>query len=196
MTDIVGSLQVESSDLSTPSIQAIVDPATGRLAPQNAIRLLDGTVVGSANPLPTTGTGIGTSADTAWSGSGTSTVIAALKAIWILLKTGTVGLDRSANAPAGPGAATSFTYNATTVNLLTTIAANPNRHGVEINNTTGALVVVVIDDGANTAGTVSIMPLAPGPGANQGGADFIPPNELGRLRVFGTTGTYCYARET
>lgn len=109
---------------------------------------------------------------------------------------GTIGADRSANAPAGPGAATSFTFNGVTLNLLSTIAANPARCGLEVNNTTGALIVVVLDDGANTAGTVSLFPLAPGAGQFQQGGDFSPSNELGRLRIFGTTGTFCYARET
>lgn len=109
---------------------------------------------------------------------------------------GSIGVDHSANAPAGPGAATSFTFNGVAVNLLTTIAANPNRRGIEVNNTTGALVVVVLDDGANTLSATSLLPLAPGAGPFQQGGDFSPPNELGRVRIFGATGTYCYVRET
>lgn len=108
---------------------------------------------------------------------------------------GSIGHDRSANAPAGPGNATSFTYNGVTVNLLQTIVANPNRISIEVNNTTGSQVVVVTDDGFNTGGTVSMFPLAPGAGANQQGADLTLTDELGRVRVFGTTGTYCYVRE-
>src|SRR4051794_34717426 len=73
-----------------------------------------------------------------------------------------VGTDKSANSPAGPGAASSFTYNGATQNLLVTVAANPSRGVIEVVNTTGALIVVVIDDGSNTAGTVSLLPLVPG----------------------------------
>lgn len=108
---------------------------------------------------------------------------------------GSVGADWSANAPAGPGNATSFTFNGVTVNLLQTIAANPSRKSIEINNTTGANVVVVIDDGHNTAGSVGLFPLAPGASANTQGGDLTLTDELGRVRVFGTTGTFCFVRE-
>lgn len=108
---------------------------------------------------------------------------------------GTIGKDRSANAPVGPGNATSFTFNGVVVHLLQTIVANPSRLSLEVNNTTGAAIVVVTDDGFNTGGTVSMFPLAPGAGANQQGADLTLTDELGRVRIFGATGTYCYVRE-
>ena len=107
----------------------------------------------------------------------------------------TKGIDHSSNAPAGPGTATSFTFNGNTVNLLQTVAVNPNRVAIEVNNTTGAPVVVVTDDGFNTSGRVSLFPLAPGSGQYQQGADLTLTTELGRVRIFGTTGTYCYVRE-
>lgn len=109
--------------------------------------------------------------------------------------TGSSGVDRSANAPTGPGSASSFSFNGTTLNLLSTIAANTSRRNVEINNTTGSQVVLVIDDGANTAGSVSLFPLAAGSGAFAQGGDFSSQSEQGRIRIYGTTGTYCYARE-
>lgn len=111
------------------------------------------------------------------------------------IEAGSVGIDHSANAPAGPGNATSFTWNGATVNLLATVAANPNRKSLEVNNTTGAPVVVVTDDGSNTTGTIGMFPLVPGSAQFQQGADLSLTDELGRVRVFGTTGTYCFVRE-
>ncbi len=109
---------------------------------------------------------------------------------------GSIGTNRSANTPTGPGAATSFTYNGVTVNLLSTIAANTSRKQVEINNTSGdSSVVLVIDDGANTVATISILPLAPGIGAGLQGGSYSSQVELGRIRIFGTTGDFVYARE-
>lgn len=103
------------------------------------------------------------------------------------------GIDRSANEPAAPSGST-LIFSGQTLNLLKTISANPSRHYVEVNNTTGVLAVVVIDDGNNTAGTVSMFPLAPGSGANlQGGGNNF--TDTGRIRIYGTTGTFCYARE-
>jgi hypothetical protein len=109
---------------------------------------------------------------------------------------GTIGIDRSANAPAGPGAATTWTFNGVLLTLLETIVANPSRHAIQVNNTTGALAVVVLDDGANGVGTVSLFPLVPGTGPFVQGADFTPTRELGRVRIFGLAGAFCYARET
>lgn len=113
-----------------------------------------------------------------------------------LLLTGSVGIDRSANAPAGPGTATSFVFNGVTVNLIATISSNISRKSLQINNTTGAFLVAVIDDGANGAGSVSMFPVAPGSAQFQQGGDLTLTNEYGRVRIFGTTGTYCYVRES
>jgi len=123
-------------------------------------------------------------------------IVTALAGTLAVRQVGSSGLDRSANAPAGPGAATSFSFNGVTVNLLTTIAANTARRCVEVNNTTGSFAVVVIDDGANTTGTISMFPLAAGTAQYTQGGDFVPQNEFGRIRVFGATGTFLYARET
>lgn len=109
---------------------------------------------------------------------------------------GSVGADASANAPAGPGAGTTLTYNGLTLTLLTTKAANPARRSIEVNNTSGSLAVVVMDDGANTAGTVSLLPLEPnGLGQFHQGADWPSTTELGRVRIFGAAGSYVFVRE-
>lgn len=110
-----------------------------------------------------------------------------------VLPAGNVGTDRSANAPAGPGAETSFTFNGAALSLLATIAANPARKSVQINNTTGQVVVLVIDDGSN--GSVSLFPLIAGAGQFQQGGDFTSATERGQIRIFGTVDTFCYARE-
>lgn len=205
MTDQPAILTVRDGFGVPRTMVADADPS-GNLIVQHVPRVA-GAEVGAGNPMPSAdavaGAGIGTPADAAWSGSGSSSLVGALKALWVALAgvltfkpAGSIGAERSANPPTGPGAGTSFAFNGTTLNLLATIAANPARRGLEVNNTTGGLVVVVLDDGANTAGTVSLFPLAAGAGAFQQGGDFAPPNELGRLRLFGTAGTFCYARET
>jgi hypothetical protein len=166
-------------------------------------------------------TASGTTADAAYAGSGSSSVIAALKGVYAAIKgtltvswsgqsvalsagssvigavtmAGDVGTDRSINAPSGPGSATTLTYNGNTLTQLVSIASNTSRKSLEVNNTTGALVVLVFDDGANTAGTVSLLPLAAGTAQYQQGGDFQSQTEQGRVRIFGTTGTFCYARE-
>lgn len=112
-----------------------------------------------------------------------------------ITQAGSVGADFSGNAPTGPGEATSFSFNSGTVFLLATVPANQYRDVVEVNNTTGSPVVIVMDDGLNTAGTVSLFPLAPGAGANQQGGDWVSQIERGRIRVYGASGTFCFVRE-
>jgi hypothetical protein len=108
---------------------------------------------------------------------------------------GDIGTDRSANAPTGPGTNPSFTYNGGTVYQLISVAANPSRKYFEVNNTTGQLVVVVLDNGSNGSGTVSMFPLSPGTAQYQMGAGWSTMTEQGRIRVFGASGAYLYARE-
>jgi hypothetical protein len=149
----------------------------------------------------TTAVAIGTTADTAWAGTGTSSAIAALKAIWTLLNGtlkvspgGDIGTDRSANTPTGPGNSSSFSYNGSTLSLLLTFPTNALRKQCEINNTTGSPIVIVFDDGNNTAANTSILPIAPTSQYAQGGS-WTSNVEQGRIRVYGSSGTFCYGRE-
>jgi hypothetical protein len=154
------------------------------------------TLAGYLASLAANTTGSATAARQDTGNTSLAAAAAALAGTLAVRQAGSSGLDRSANAPAGPGAATSFSFNGVTVNLLTTIAANTARRSVEVNNTTGSLAVVVVDDGANTTGTISMFPLAAGTAQFTQGGDFVPQNEFGRIRVFGATGTFLYARET
>jgi hypothetical protein len=56
-------------------------------------------------------------------------------------------------------------------------------------------VVVVLDNGSNGSGTVSMFPLSPGTAQYQMGAGWSTMTEQGRIRVFGASGAYLYARE-
>ena len=181
MTDTTGTLRVRDGSGVLDNANIMVDTA-GSFTPQYAIRLMDGVVVGTGNPLPvvdttssgTDGTGIvpptggtgvrgwlsgiyasmltaltslssivtnttgiataanqstgntslatvatntgttatasGTPADAAWGGSGSSTIIAALKAIWTKLGALTI----SGPLPAGTNAIGSVTVAALT----------------------------------------------------------------------------------
>jgi hypothetical protein len=150
-----------------------------------------GPVTGT-NPLPTFVTdaagnaNIGTAADAAWGGTGTSTVIAALKAIWTVLsgwivsnggrnalvtqQGGSLGSDYSANAASVPGS-----Y------LLATVPAAATRAGLVVQNQSSYQLQLVYDDGAS--GTPSSFFLAPA---------VVPPNgpiwaeaqHKGRVRIY------------
>jgi hypothetical protein len=149
----------------------------------------------------TTALAIGTTADVSWAGTGSSSVVAALKAIWILLNStikvspgGDIGTDRSSNIPTGPGTNSTFTYNGSTLTLLLTFQANTLRKQCEINNTTGSQIVIVLDDGNNTTANTSLLPIASTTAYAQGGS-WTSNVEQGRIRVYGTAGTFCYGRE-
>lgn len=106
------------------------------------------------------------------------------------------GTDRSSNLPAVPGAGTSFVYQGQTLNQIgSTIAVNLNRKELEIWNTSGDLVVLVVDDGTNTVGKVSLIPLLAGVSAGSPGWGWYTTTDTGRVRIFGTTGDFVYARE-
>jgi hypothetical protein len=208
MTGTLGFLDVINAEGGTIATAALDIMIAGTSAAAAVVALWSGAdIVGPSNGLPVADATLAAALTTAIANQGTiitdlgaigtnQTIgISQLGSINVALAS-SVGVDQSANAPAGPGTATTWTFNGVLLTLLKTIAANPNRHAIQVNNTTGALAVVVLDDGANGAGTVSLFPLVPGTGPFLQGGDLTPTRELGRVRIFGLAGTYCYARET
>lgn len=88
---------------------------------------------------------------------------------------GSTGLDYSANQPA------------VAAHLLSTVPANPLRNSVEVQNQSAEIIQVWLDDGNATAGTLSVLLLAPGSGANTQGADWQSSTFKGRVRVYSAT---------
>lgn len=79
--------------------------------------------------------------------------------------------------------------------LLATLPLNGNRAQVEVQNQSAALIQVVLDDGAATAGTLSSILLNPGTGANTAGQTWTSTAFRGRVRVYGATGAQVMARQ-
>jgi hypothetical protein len=79
--------------------------------------------------------------------------------------------------------------------LLATVPINGNRVAVEVQNQSAAIIQVVLDDGAATAGTLSSILLNPGTGANTAGLTWLSTTFKGRVRVYGATGAQVMARQ-
>jgi hypothetical protein len=94
-------------------------------------------------------------------------------------RSGSTGIDHSANGPGVPP--TGYTT------LLVTIAVNPHRNYVEVQNQSTALVALVRDDGTGNNQTV-LMLAAASAGGGVGG-DWTSDTFKGRLRIYGASGT-------
>jgi hypothetical protein len=153
----------------------------------------------SAQPVSDTNTALsatalGTPADAVWGGTGSSSIVSALKAIWTALTTatlktsvtnGSVGADFSAStnhtalpAVVGTTIGTS-TYGGSgpfsAYILVGSVPANASRANIDIENIAGATVVVVRDDGTAAAGSAPVnaswfLLAGGGTGPSQGGS--------------------------
>jgi hypothetical protein len=94
-----------------------------------------------------------------------------------VVQAGSTGTDASANAATVPISGYS---------LLLTIAANPTRAYVEVQNQSAAQIQLVRDDG--TGANQSSVLLASG-GANAQGGGWLSTTFKGRVRVYGVTGS-------
>lgn len=79
--------------------------------------------------------------------------------------------------------------------LLATVAINGNRASVEVQNQSAAMIQLVLDDGAATAGTISSVLLSPNTGANTAGSIWNSNTFKGRVRVYGAAGAQVMARQ-
>jgi hypothetical protein len=126
---------------------------TGIFYPENNLRF-DGTLAGAATPFPTVNAvaniALGTPADTAWSGSGSSTIVAALKAVWTLLN-GTLA-TKTALRTLVPLDVATVTTGGTAVTALT---AGHRTGGGWIMNPTTATQPLGINEIGTATGTTS-----------------------------------------
>ena len=103
---------------------------------------------------------------------------------------GTTGLDFSANQPTLPAIGANFAASGPYASyvLIATRAANLSRANIDIENTSGAQIVIVRDDG--TAATsaapanASVFALAGGSGAGSQGGAWSSTTFKGRIQVF------------
>lgn len=93
---------------------------------------------------------------------------------------GSVGTDHSANAGAAGGT------------QLTTVAVNPTRNGIGVQNQSAAQIMLVRDDGAGN--NTTLLYLTGASAAGQQGADWYSQTFKGRLRIYGAAGSQvaCY----
>lgn len=103
---------------------------------------------------------------------------------------GSLGLDHSANAPTLPLVGANFGGSGPYANyaLVKTVAANPTRANIDIENTAGEQIVVLRDDGtaANGAAPVNASVFALGGGSSAGaqGGGWTSTTFKGRLQLF------------
>jgi hypothetical protein len=228
--DNPSSWSVRDGNGAPKSSNNTVDGA-GNITPQHAIRT-NGAPVEEGNPLPVqdanspaslaqqtaTAGALGTPADAAWGGTGSSSVVAALKAVWsaltgtlktqlqagtnaigsVSVSNGSVGADASsaanrASLPDAVGATVgTSTYGGTgpfaAYILVASVAASTTRANIDIENLSGAQIVVVRDDGTAAAGNAPINAswfiLAGGSGAPSQGGAWSSTTFRGRIQIW------------
>jgi hypothetical protein len=168
----------------------------------------DGTVSGTLTPAHTqlgddANPIVGTKADAAWDGAaGSPTWTALWKYIAVKLGViatvsgaGSVGTDYSENKPAVPNVGAAFGATGPYANyaLIGTIPANPNRSYVEVQNTSGAPIVLIRDDGTAAGGAApaqaSVIPLDGGAATNRQGGSWASRTFRGRIQIYAPAGT-------
>lgn len=94
-------------------------------------------------------------------------------------RSGSTGTDHSANPPGVPPAGCAT--------LLVTIAANPRRNFIEVQNQSSAPIALVRDDG--TGGNVTVIMLASATAAGGAGGDWTSDTFKGQLSIYGSAAT-------
>jgi hypothetical protein len=108
---------------------------------------------------------------------------------------GTVGADYSVNKPTIPTVGSSFAGTGPYANyvLLTTIPALSTRNNVDIENTSGAQIVIVRDDGTAAYGAspanASVFALAGGNTSGAQGGSWASKTFKGRLQIYAASST-------
>lgn len=104
--------------------------------------------------------------------------------------TGSTGRDYSANPPSLPHIGASFGASGPYANyvLIATAPANASRFSIDVENTSGSQVAVVLDDGTAAPGSVasnaSVMALAGGGSVGAQGGSWVSKVEKGRVQVY------------
>ena len=105
-------------------------------------------------------------------------------------QTGTTGVDYSANRPTLPNIGAPFAGSGPYANyvLIATVPANLARCNLDIENTSGAQIAVVIDDGTAAGGAApvnaSVFSLTGGSGAGSQGGSWTSQTERGRVQIY------------
>lgn len=108
---------------------------------------------------------------------------------------GSTGLDFSVNAPALPVIGSGFGSSGPYANylLIRTVAANPGRNNLDVENNSGAQIAILRDDGTAAAGSApaaaSVFALAGGAGIGSQGGSWSTATFKGRIQIFAPTAT-------
>ena len=110
-------------------------------------------------------------------------------------QTGSTGTDYSANKPSLPNIGANFGSSGVYASyvLIATVPANSARYNIDIENTSGAQIVVVRDDGAAASGTApnnaSVFALGGGINAGSQGGSWSSQTFKGRVQVYAASST-------
>lgn len=108
----------------------------------------------------------------------------------VVVTNGSVGVDASANVPTLPNVAAAFAGSGPYASYVrvATRAANPSRASISIENTSGAQIAVILDDGtaasAAPPANASVFALSGGVGAGVQGGSWSSTTEKGRIQVY------------
>ena len=115
---------------------------------------------------------------------------------WVNVKAqpGSAGTDYSANTPSLPNVGGNFGASGPYANyVLVKAIAAAARNNVDVENTSGAQIAIVLDDGTATTGAApanaTVIPLAGGSGVGSQGGSFASPYEKGRLQIYAPSST-------
>lgn len=103
---------------------------------------------------------------------------------------GSTGRDFSANAPALPNVGANFGASGPYANyvLIATAPANAFRFSIDVENTSGSQIAIVLDDGAAASGAApgnaSVFALSGGGSVGAQGGSWVSQVEKGRLQIY------------
>jgi len=103
---------------------------------------------------------------------------------------GSTGADFSANRPALPNIGAGFGASGPYANyvLVATISANPARFSIDVENTSGAQIAVLLDDGTAAIGAApansTVFALSGGGAAGAQGGSWVSEREKGRVQIY------------
>ena len=108
---------------------------------------------------------------------------------------GSTGTDYSVNQPTLPNIGANFGATGPYANytLVKTIPASATRRNLDIENTSGAQIVVLLDDGTATSGNApanaTVFAISGGGTVGAQGGSWSSQTEQGRVQLFGPAGT-------
>lgn len=115
---------------------------------------------------------------------------------------GSAGADFSANAPSWPVVGSNFSASGIYASwfLLKTVAANPSRLRITVDNMDAAPILVIRDDGTATSGNALVnatgFTLNPKTGTGPEGGHYESPTFRGRLQIYGASSSQSVAIST